>query len=149
METLTTAQGYFDLGLFTEAWEILDALPGDIRVSRNECGLRLRILDATERWEQCQFLTEALVQHAPSWPLPRLLGAKALDKQGEIESALAFLTLGEVVLQDEPGFWYQLGSYRARLGDVIGAKQAIARLAELAPEWRLKMLEDPAFESVL
>jgi hypothetical protein len=57
--------------------------------------------------------------------------------------------LGEVVLQDDPGFWYQLGSYRARLGDVIGAKQAIALLAELAPEWRLKMLEDSAFESVL
>ncbi len=31
METLTTAHGYFDLGLFTEAWEALDVLPVEVR----------------------------------------------------------------------------------------------------------------------
>ena len=101
--SLTEALGYFDLGLYDEAWQVIDTLPADVRESRDVFGLRLKILAATDRWEQCQFLTEGLVQSDPSWPLPKLLGAKALDKQGEIERALAFLTAGEVVLQNGPG----------------------------------------------
>ncbi len=50
------------------------------------------------------------------------------DEMDEIECALTFLTAGEVILQDEPGFWYQLGSYHARLGDLLKAKQAVSRL---------------------
>ena len=33
METLTIAHGYFDLRLFTEAWETLDVLPVKVRES--------------------------------------------------------------------------------------------------------------------
>jgi primosomal protein N'' len=72
-----TAQGYFDHGLFTEAWEILDVLSVDVRESNEAMELRLKILAATERWEQCQFLAEGLVQRFPSWRLPRLHGAEA------------------------------------------------------------------------
>ena len=31
---LTTAQGYLDLGLFTEAWKTLDGLPVTVRESK-------------------------------------------------------------------------------------------------------------------
>ncbi len=62
METLTNAHGYFDLGLFTEAWETLDALPVKVRESRDAFEMRLRILDATERWEKRQFLAEGLIE---------------------------------------------------------------------------------------
>jgi hypothetical protein len=41
METLTTAHGYFDLGLFTEAWETLDVLPVDVRESNEAIELCL------------------------------------------------------------------------------------------------------------
>ena len=77
MGALTATQGYFDLGLFTEAWETLDVLPVEVRESNEAMELRLKILAATERWEQCQFLAEGLVQRFPSWRLPRLHGAEA------------------------------------------------------------------------
>lgn len=35
METLTNAQGYFDLGLFTDAWKTLDGLPVKVRESND------------------------------------------------------------------------------------------------------------------
>ena len=40
METLTAAHYYFDLGLFTAAWETLDVLPVEVRES-NEAALQL------------------------------------------------------------------------------------------------------------
>lgn len=146
--SLTEAQGYFDLGLYDDAWQSIEDQPTEDRESCDAFKLRLKILAATDRWEQCHFLSDGLVQSDPSWPLPKLLGAEALDKQGEIERALAFLVAGEVHLQNEPGFWYQLGSYHARLGDALEAKEAVARLAQLAPDLRVKVLEDPAYEAV-
>ena len=62
METLTTAQGYFDLGLFTEARETIDALPVKVRESRDAFEMRLKILAATDRWEKRQFLAEGLIE---------------------------------------------------------------------------------------
>ena len=120
--SLTEVQCYLDLGLYEEAWHAIDDLPPEERSTSEALSMRLRILDVTERWENCQYLAEGMVRDFPEWPLPRLLGAKALDKQGQVDAALAFLTASEAALQDVPAFWYQLGSYRARLGDVLGAK---------------------------
>ena len=53
-------------------------LPTDIRESRDAFGLRLKILAATDRWEQCQHLAIRLVATDPSWPLLRILGAEAI-----------------------------------------------------------------------
>ncbi len=92
----TKLEGYFDLGLYDEAWQTIDNLPADVRETRDAFGLRLKILAATERWEQCQFLAEGLVLSFQSWPMARLLGAEALDKQGETERALAFLTAASI-----------------------------------------------------
>ena len=127
--SLSEAQGYFELQLYEEAWAVIEDLPIAVRETREVFGLRLKILAAMDRWEQCQFLSEGLVQGDPSWALPRLLGAEALDRQGEIEQALAFLIAGEVVLQNQPMFWYQSGSYHARVGDIVKAKKAVAMLA--------------------
>ncbi len=37
---------------------------------------------------------------------------------------------------------------KSKTGHVQEAKEAIEKLADIAPDWRLKVLEDPAFESV-
>ena len=129
--SITKAQGFFDLGLFDDAWLTIDDLQPAGRDTRDALELRLKILSATERWSQCQFLAEGLVKSSPAWPLPYLLGAEALDKQGNIKAALAFLTAGEEHLQDEHEFWSQLALYRSKVGDALGAQQAHARLAEL------------------
>ena len=89
-------------------------------------GFRLSILAATVRWEWCQFLVEGLVDTFPKWDLPRLLGAKAIATR---KPPWRFSMLGSNC--KTLGFWYQLGPYRARFGDVAGAKEAIDSLAEL------------------
>ena len=146
--TLTNAHGYFDLGLFTEAWETLDVLPVEVRESNEAMGLRLKILAATERWEKCQFLAEGLVQSSPDWMIPYLIGAKAMDQQGFTGDAVEFLLLGERLMPNDPQFLFQWASYEAKLGNLAGAKIQIGKLIDVAPDWRLKVMEDPAFESL-
>ena len=148
METLTIAHGYFDLGLFTEAWETLDALPVEVRESNEAMELRLKILAATERWEKCQFLAEGLVQSSPDWMIPYLIGAKAMDQQGLTGDAVEFLLLGERVKPNDPQILFQWATYEAKLGAPDAAKRLIRKLIDCAPEWRLKVMEDPAFESL-
>jgi hypothetical protein len=114
MERLTTAHGYFDLGLFTEAWETLDGLPVKVRESNEAMELRLKILAATERWEKLQWLAEGLTVSTAGWACP----------------------------------WFYLAMGEAKTGHVEEAKEAIEKLVDLDPDWRLRVLEDPAFESV-
>ncbi|MDB4632757.1 hypothetical protein OAG85_03630 [Verrucomicrobiales bacterium] len=114
METLTIAHGYFDLRLFTEAWETLDALPVQVRESNEAMELRLKILAATERWEKLQWLAEGLTVSTSGWACP----------------------------------WFYLAMGKAKTGHVEKAKEAIEKLVDLDPDWRLRVLEDPAFESV-
>jgi hypothetical protein len=114
METLTNAQGYFDLGLFTEAWEALDRLPVEVRESNKAMELRLKILAATERWEKRQWLAQGLTVSTTGWASP----------------------------------WFYLAMGKAKTGHVQEAKEAIRKLIDLDPAWRLKVLEDPAFEVV-
>ncbi len=94
MSPLTSAQGYFELKLYEDAWQEIDALPVDVRDSRPAYELRLNILLATERWEKCQWLAEGLAVTAPDWPCLYLTGAKAFEKLGNMDGALALLMRG-------------------------------------------------------
>jgi hypothetical protein len=87
METLTTAHGYFDLGLFTEAWETLDVLPVEVRESNEAMELRLKILAATERWEKLQWLAEGLTVSTKGWASPWFYLAMGKAKTGHPEEA--------------------------------------------------------------
>ncbi|MDB4491833.1 tetratricopeptide repeat protein [bacterium] len=44
--------------------------------------------------------------------------------------------------------WFYLAMGKAKTGHVQEAKEAIRKLIDLDPAWRLKVLEDPAFEVV-
>ena len=87
METLTTAHGYFDLGLFTEAWETLDVLPVEVRESNEAMELRLKILAATERWEKLEWLAEGLTESTKGWASPWFYLAMGKAKTGHAEGA--------------------------------------------------------------
>ncbi len=83
METLTTAHGYFDLGLFTEAWETLDVLPVEVRESNEAMELRLKILAATERWERLEWLAEGLTESTRGWASPSFYLVMGKAKTGQ------------------------------------------------------------------
>ncbi len=64
------AHGYFDLGMFEDAWAALDELPERERISQPAMAMRLRILRATCRWEKLLWLAEGLTDSNPKWPEP-------------------------------------------------------------------------------
>ncbi|MGY8690847.1 MAG: hypothetical protein ACKVHP_24305, partial [Verrucomicrobiales bacterium] len=92
-----------------------------------------------------QWLAEGLTVSTPTWKVPYLIGADAIDKQGHTGDAVEFLLMGESLMPNDPQFLFQWASYEAKLGNLAGAKIQIGELIDMAPDWRLKVLEDPAF----
>ena len=58
---LTTAEGYFDLGMFEDAWNATEELPPLDRVEPLVLELRLRILTATGQWDLGDHIANVLV----------------------------------------------------------------------------------------
>lgn len=105
METLTTAHGYFDLGLFTEAWETLDVLPVEVRESNEAMELRLKILAATERWEKLEWLAEGLTESTKGWASPWFYLVMGKAKTGHPVLSENSITAGRAGNQAVGGFW--------------------------------------------
>lgn len=85
--SINKAEGYFDLGLYEEAWGELDDLDADARISRPVMSLRLEILRVTERWDKLGWLAEGLTETNPRWPEPWFHLAACRAKEGQTEEA--------------------------------------------------------------
>ena len=84
---VTNAQGYFDLGLFTDARETLDGLPVKVRENNEAMELRLKILAATERWENLHWLAKGITESTVGWASPWFYLAMGKAKTGCPEEA--------------------------------------------------------------
>ncbi|MDB4491716.1 hypothetical protein N9260_01715 [bacterium] len=146
-DLLNQAKGYCDLQLYDEALQTLDKFELTDRESKPAYALRLMILVSAKRWKPCLEFAERIADAMPDWSLPRLLGAEALDQQGKTQAALTFLTDSGQRVSDAPGYWYQLASYKSRLGDLKGAKEAVSKVAKMSPELRHKMTTDPSLKT--
>jgi len=49
--TLTEAEGYAELGLWQDAWEAIEELPGDLRAGVDSMRLRLRCCSKVGAWD--------------------------------------------------------------------------------------------------
>lgn len=64
MPSLTTAEGYFDLGMFEDAWNVTEELPPIDRTEPLALELRLRILTGLSQWELGEHIANVLVSSA-------------------------------------------------------------------------------------
>jgi len=114
-QILAEARGYCDLGMFEEAWGVLEALPYDgSRVSSHTVALRFVICTELQKWALGADL------------LRMLSGAQVL--QDRRSSGLFCLAHAEALFA---------------AGDVEGARRAMNALAIIWPEGRGKVLGRP------
>ncbi len=90
-----------------------------------------------DRLSQCDFRVQRAVQAAEGW---LALGAA--------QTALEELTAVEPACQHDPAVLHQRARAFVALGRLPEAKAAIHRLARIAPERRLALLDDPTLEPV-
>ena len=82
---LTVAEGYIDLGMFFDAWNVTENLPAAEKSGPTVIEVRLRIATALEKWELGRNLALALAAYgftppgasetAARFPVPRQISA--------------------------------------------------------------------------
>ncbi|MEC5129012.1 hypothetical protein VSU19_19785 [Verrucomicrobiales bacterium BCK34] len=65
-EILKQANGYFELEMFSQAWEIIESLPPAERTKSDILELRLRILTGLSHWQLGEQIAKLLVEAGDS-----------------------------------------------------------------------------------
>ena len=137
------AQGYCELGMFSDALEQLDSLPDDARRGSIAVELRIVILMQAKRWKSALTSSRELCKLEPERPTGYIHAAYCLHELGRTEDARTFLINGPDSLHKEPTFHYNLACYECRLGQLDLARAHLEKSIELDKHFRDFAKSDP------
>lgn len=143
---LSAAQGYFQLGMYQDAYDELDELPPHERTSPEVLELRITILLKLSQWELAREVTRFLLRMSPQDTQCILWEGYCTRRIEGLEAARAFLMAAKESHSEEPAIHFNLGCYAAQLGNLEEAKEHVGRAIELNEAVRLIALEDPDLE---
>jgi len=112
--SLGQAEGYCELGMWEQAWNVLDDLPEELRPHPDVISRRLDVLIGLKHWGKALILANSLARITPM----------------------------------RADVWFRLACIQAQLEAVDEAKKAIARCVEIDPDWRARIIAEPALEGV-
>ena len=75
MADLSAAEGYIELGMYQDAWDELETLSDDEKVSPEVCHLRLRIFIGSEAWSNAALFADSLLVRGDKDPWTVILSA--------------------------------------------------------------------------
>ena len=137
------AQGYFELGMHADAWEHLAQLPNDEQSHPRTLRLRSQLLISMSEFDNALAICRQLRDVAPEDVAGYIHGAYCLHEIGKTEDARELLINGPEALREEPIFFYNLGCYEARLGEIDSARAWLQRSFEMDGELRYQARRDP------
>ena len=122
---IIAAQGYVELGLYAEARDELECLP-------HPCGERSDVIEiivlclmGERRWAEALDSAQLLCRIDPDEPGGFIHAAYCLHEMGRTREAVDILMRGPSSLQSKAVFFYNLGCYRARLGEIDAALEML------------------------
>jgi len=133
---IAAAQGYVELGLHTEAREELAALPVAAHSRVDVIEITLLCLMGERRWEEAFALASNLCQQEPSEPGGFIHAAFCLHEMNRTAEALDFLGRGPASLRTKPVYFYNMGCYHAKLGQMDKALRYLRQAFEMDPDLR-------------
>lgn len=140
--SLDAADGYAQLGMWSDGLAELDQLSADEGISAPALSLRLAIYVGLQRWEECALLAQGMVRGGSEAPAAYLLGAYALRRWRSLAEAEAFLRQGEKVLNHDATFHFNLACYACQLGNISEARARLQIAYELDPALRERAAEE-------
>ncbi|MEO0414821.1 MAG: hypothetical protein AAF226_07700 [Verrucomicrobiota bacterium] len=143
---LTEAWGYIELGMYDEAWKVLDTIAG---VETHEAeALSTRISIALDEGKASKALPfcEELCKRFATCPEGFVQGAYCLHALGKTESARELLQSGPQSLRKDHVYFYNLACYEAALGNDSVGMAWLRRSIEIDPKARVDALRDKDLE---
>jgi predicted Zn-dependent protease len=132
-QALRRCEGYCDLGMFTEAWEELEALPTELKQDLGVLTWRMQILMGLGEHEKASFIGLSLVQQFPEKLGVLLSTAECLIHCKDYTGASQLLRNGLTRLPDNADLWLTLARVEALLGQNEAARNCVKKYMELNP----------------
>lgn len=145
---IVAAQGYVELGLYEEARQVLHSLPAEMQDRVEVIELLLLCLMGECRWSTALELTRKLCEVEPNEPGGFIHAAYCLHELGRTQEAVDMLLAGPDSLQSKAVYFYNMGCYRARLGEIDAAMQLLQKAFDKDESLRRVARKDPDLESL-
>jgi predicted Zn-dependent protease len=142
------AQGFYDLGLFCDAWDALDELPPEDRADPLVVALRLDILLSMNRLVDAVALGTGACRQWPSVGGFFLKTGSALIVLGDHEKAKGLLLAAPPSAQTKAAYWYDLARCQGRTDDVDAARKSLWECINRDKGFRARALDDPDLDAV-
>ncbi len=146
--TILAAQGYVELGLFADAREEIASLPPEECDRPDVIELQTLCLMGEHEWEQALGFARKLCEAEPREPGGYIHAAYCLHEMGRTEEAIELLTSGPPSLQDKAVYFYNLGCYHARLGQIDSAVRMLRTAFEKDKTLRQSARKDPDLDAL-
>ena len=142
------AQGYYELGMFSDAWTALDDLPAQDKDHPLIIMLRLDILLALHRLDDAVVLGSGACRQWPVVDGFYIITVAALIGLSEYAKAKDLLLAAPSSLQQKASYWYDLSRCQSQTGDVLSARKSLRECIIRNKRFRAKALDDPDLEAV-
>lgn len=140
---LQSALGYLHLGLFEDATEELEALPAELKTSREVLAIRADIFSQAGSWESMREIASVLVRNWPDDAGHWISLAYATRRCRDIGEAESILLTASERHDDEPLIHFNLACYAAQTGKFEAARKSLARAIALDEKIRELAIDDP------
>jgi len=140
---ILAAQGYVELSLYPEARLQLAALPAEAFLRVDVIELSMLCLMGERYWQEALVLSSKLRELEPYEPGGYIHAAYCLHELGRTAEALQVLAQGPSALRTKPVYYYNLGCYMAKLGQVDEALELLAQSFEMDGSLRHHARKDP------
>jgi len=111
VRTLNAAQGFFQLGMWNESWNELEALALETRHRPQVILLRVMIYNNLNRWEEASIVGQGALRYYPDFGALYVATAYALRHHSGPAEAKAVIAAGEPYLEQEAIFDFILACY--------------------------------------
>jgi predicted Zn-dependent protease len=147
-EKIEAAHGYHELGMYSDAWMVLDDLPPEDKAHPLVVLLRLDILLGMDRWDDAVALGTGACRQWPVIDGFFLKTATALMELQDHPKAKFLLLAGPESLQQKAPYWYDLACCQCRTGEIEEAKKSIVECFNREQVFRGRALDDPDLEGI-
>jgi predicted Zn-dependent protease len=142
-QQIRAAEGYFELGMQTEALAVLDRLPPENQERAETLRMRISIWLTMEDWAPALKLSTRMCDLYPSESFGFIHKAFCLHELGATAEAKQTLLDGPASLLEEPIYYYNLGCYDAALGNLESAQAYLRASFRLDKSFRDFAKSDP------
>ncbi len=140
---LEAAEGYLDLGMHMDAWDVLESIPAEQRALPEVLKIRVDACRFMKRWDMAAELSRHLALIEPEDPRhPVNLATAVRQIEGE-QAALNILEEVRGIFPNDADILYNLACYRAVLGRTDEAKALLAEAFTHDASLRITSLDDP------